>query len=209
MPALSYSNLVIASLIGHVFGDGYISAKKRQFEYINFDSNLRSIAEKEVYDAFRIQPISRKEKSIVFPSITGDILLAFGCLVSPKLYSTARVPEWIMNGTPEMKKAFLRAIFDDDGSVMFSENYKAKGGEVVYSLEEALSLVKNKEGEAFIFGGAEIFKLGIPYADKMYLSYIKQEYEGDTFFPNFNKEQWEIESTQDYPEFEFVILKRK
>ena len=131
-----FASPIVASLVGHVFGDGYISEKKRQFEYVNFDSNLRSIAEKEVYDAFRIQPISRKEKSIVFPSITGDILLAFGCLVSPKLYSTARVPEWIMNGTPEMKKAFLRAIFDDDGSVMFSEDYRAKGVNLAWTRHE-------------------------------------------------------------------------
>ena len=88
-------------------------------------------------------------------------------------------------------------------------NLQIPGADVCHSIEDALALAKKDNTDIFIIGGAEIFKVGIPYAHKMYLSYIKQEYEGDTYFPNFNKEQWEIESAQDYPEFEFVILKRK
>ena len=86
---------------------------------------------------------------------------------------------------------------------------KIPGADVCPSIETALELAKKDHTTIFIIGGAEIFKVGIPYADKMYLSFIKQDYTGDTYFPNFNKEEWEIESTKDYPDFEFVILQRK
>ena len=72
------SNPLIAALVGHSFGDGYIPAKKRQFEYINFDNGLLSTVEKKVENIFGIKPISRKENSLVFPSIVGDLWVLKG-----------------------------------------------------------------------------------------------------------------------------------
>ena len=121
------SNLLISSLVGHVFGDGCIDSKKRQFEYSNTNSNLLSEVESEVKSIFGIGPIRKTNTRIVYPSIIGDVLLVFGAPLAPKINSKNIVPEWITQGPDSFKKAFLKAIFNDDGSVMFSKSYNAKG----------------------------------------------------------------------------------
>jgi dihydrofolate reductase len=48
----------------------------------------------------------------------------------------------------------------------------------------------NGELETFIIGGAEIYKLGLPHARRLYLTEIDAVIEGDTFFPEFDRKQW-------------------
>ena len=85
------------------------------------------------------------------------------------------------------------------------------GADVCSSLDEALKKAKTYNKTTFIIGGAQIFKeaLDSGVVDKMYLSWIKHEYEGDTYFPEFNESKWTIEKREDHEEFEFVILKKK
>lgn len=60
------------------------------------------------------------------------------------------------------------------------ERYEANGCEIVNSLEEALLL----SGEdCFIIGGGEIYKQSLPIADKIYLTLIQEDFQGDTSFP--------------------------
>ncbi len=70
------------------------------------------------------------------------------------------------------------------------KNYKAEGGMLAHSLEEALSLVKNDE-EVFIAGGAEIYKLAMRIAHKLYITRVHHSFKGDTFFPVIGKEWFE------------------
>lgn len=58
---------------------------------------------------------------------------------------------------------------------------------IVSSIEDAIQLGKRKSGgeEVFIIGGGEIYALGISYADKLYLTLIDDEKEGDSFFPEY------------------------
>ena len=52
----------------------------------------------------------------------------------------------------------------------------------------------NSEEENFIIGGATIYKLLMPYANKMYITRINEEFEGDVYFPELDKKVWkEIE----------------
>jgi len=97
------------------------------------------------------------------------------------------------------------------------KNYKAEGAQVVHSLEDALNIAKeNGEHEAFIIGGGEIYKLGLAHADTMYLTEIHESFEGDAFFPEFDKDKWSEEerihhSTDEKHahSFDFVIYKKK
>ena len=50
----------------------------------------------------------------------------------------------------------------------------------------------NSDEENFIIGGATIYRLLMPYANKMYITEINQEFEGDVSFPEINKEEWNI-----------------
>lgn len=68
------------------------------------------------------------------------------------------------------------------------KEYEAKDCLVVHSLEDALVIAKQKnEKEVFVIGGAEIYQLVLPKANKLYLTEIDAEIEGDTFFPLFDK----------------------
>jgi dihydrofolate reductase len=73
-------------------------------------------------------------------------------------------------------------------------DYKVEGCEVVSSLEEALLLTNNN---CFIIGGGEIYKQSIDIADKIYLTLVHKELEGDTTFPELNKD-WAKISRKDF-----------
>lgn len=50
----------------------------------------------------------------------------------------------------------------------------------------------NSPEENFVIGGATIYRLLMPYANKMYITEIDQEFEGDVSFPQINKEEWNV-----------------
>lgn len=84
---------------------------------------------------------------------------------------------------------------------------------VVNNMAEAISLAKHAgEQELFIIGGAAIYQLGMPLANKLYLTEIDAELAGDTLFPEFNKAEWKEVSRRRHPAderhayaFDFVI----
>ena len=81
-----------------------------------------------------------------------------------------------------------------------NKNWKAEGVEVANSIEEALILAeKTSVKEIFIIGGAEIFKATLPKADRIYLTRIHHSFEGDAFFPEINKTEWELVKNRDCP----------
>lgn len=67
------------------------------------------------------------------------------------------------------------------------KKFKAMGGEVAHSVEEAIELAKKMEKEEIFFiGGGEIYKLVLPLTDRIYLTLVEEEVNGDTFFPNYS-----------------------
>ncbi|HWZ03909.1 MAG TPA: dihydrofolate reductase [Mucilaginibacter sp.] len=64
-----------------------------------------------------------------------------------------------------------------------------EGCEVVNSIEAALALCTG-EDEVFIVGGAEIYKQSMHLTDRIYLTIVHKEFEGDSFFPEINKSEW-------------------
>lgn len=64
---------------------------------------------------------------------------------------------------------------------------------VVHDLEEAIQKAKEIENEeAFILGGAQIYAQSLPLLDKIYLTRIYEDFEGDTSFPEFDLKKWEM-----------------
>ena len=88
---------------------------------------------------------------------------------------------------------------------------------VVNSLKEALTIAKsNGDQEPFIIGGGEIYKLALEenLVDKIYLTRIHTDFEGDTFFPKLSTD-WYIETQEKHPkdkrhmfDFTFLIYKK-
>ena len=75
-----------------------------------------------------------------------------------------------------------------------NSEYEVEGCEVVSSLEEALLLSAN---DCFIIGGGEIYKQSLELADKIYLTLVHKDFEGDTQFPELSKE-WAIIDNKDF-----------
>jgi len=95
--------------------------------------------------------------------------------------------------------------------------FKLDNAFVVNSLEESISLCKQKkQDKVFVIGGGQIYKQAFPIADTLYITEINQEFEGDTFFPEYDKNEWVEVSREHHPvddkhkySFDFVIYKRK
>lgn len=96
--------------------------------------------------------------------------------------------------------------------VTLQASYEAPGCEVRNSLDEVLQEYKNSEEEVFVIGGATIYRLALPYADKLYLTLVEDAPEdADAFFPDYS-EFTNIVSQEDHDngqyKFSFVEIMR-
>ncbi|MFF3100099.1 dihydrofolate reductase [Viridibacillus arvi] len=94
------------------------------------------------------------------------------------------------------------------------EEYAREGIVIVHSLEEALALAEKESEEIMIIGGEQIFRMTLPMADRLYVTKIEKQYEGDTFFPSYGDEwqvvsQSEVNETEDGLKFTYLVYERK
>jgi dihydrofolate reductase len=95
-----------------------------------------------------------------------------------------------------------------------SEHYQAPGCENSGSVEEILESFKNSNEEVFVIGGAQIYKLFLPHAHRLYLTKVGGEFDADAFFPEFGNEWKEISRDDHLPDethlfpYSFVIYER-
>ena len=99
-------------------------------------------------------------------------------------------------------------------NIVVSRNpaYQAPGATLAASLEEAL-LKAGKDEETFVIGGEELYRKAMPVAQKLYLTEINQDFDGDAFFPEVLTREWkEISRNQQKGasglEFFFVTYQR-
>lgn len=93
-----------------------------------------------------------------------------------------------------------------------NQSYKVEGAIVVHSLEDAIAACSNDQ-EVFLIGGAELYKDGLKLADKLYVTEIDAEFEGDAFFPEFNLSEWsagemETHTSTNGLSFRYLIYQR-
>jgi dihydrofolate reductase len=96
-------------------------------------------------------------------------------------------------------------------------DFEAPGCELAHSMEQAIALAQaHGHDEIFIIGGAEIYRQSLHLCQRIYLTEIHGEFEGDTFYPPLDKSQWEETSRTHHPAdarhshaFDFVIYERK
>ncbi len=97
------------------------------------------------------------------------------------------------------------------------KDFQAPGCILVNSIEDGIAMARAAgETELFIIGGSEIYALGMPHADLLYLTEIDTTLEGDTWFPSFNKNEWqelsriqhEADARHAYA-FDFVVYRQK
>ncbi|MFY7997259.1 MAG: dihydrofolate reductase [Candidatus Kapaibacteriota bacterium] len=75
--------------------------------------------------------------------------------------------------------------------------YYANGVDIAHSLKSALLLARQRgEGEVFVIGGEQMFAEALGVADRIYLTWIHADFDGDTHFPRFDQSQWrEVQRT--------------
>ncbi|HNX36796.1 MAG TPA: dihydrofolate reductase [Candidatus Cloacimonadota bacterium] len=61
---------------------------------------------------------------------------------------------------------------------------------ICHSLGEILEYIG--VNEAFVIGGAEIFRLFLPLASRLFITHIEAQLNGDTYFPDYDPNQWEM-----------------
>ena len=78
-------------------------------------------------------------------------------------------------------------------NIVVSRNpfFLAEGVLVAHSLEEALYMaMESGEKEAFVIGGGQLYQQAMAYLDKVYITRVDAEVDGDTYFPELSAHQW-------------------
>ncbi len=76
-------------------------------------------------------------------------------------------------------------------------DYAPEGVLVAHSVEQALQMAAGDD-EVFVAGGAQIYQQVLPRADRLYLTSIHEDFEGDTHFPEFEESDWKLISEEGY-----------
>ncbi|MBY0536871.1 MAG: dihydrofolate reductase [Chitinophagaceae bacterium] len=80
-----------------------------------------------------------------------------------------------------------------------NEDWKQEGVLVAKSLEQAIELAKTVDAkEAYVIGGGEIYKQALPYCNKLYITKVHTQIDGDTYFPKISEHEWERVSLLDF-----------
>lgn len=89
----------------------------------------------------------------------------------------------------------LPRVLPDRKHIVFTQNKEYyvndKDVEIIHDLKELLEYA-HSDLEYYVIGGAQIFELLLPQTDRMYLTKIYADFEGDTFFPEYDELEWEI-----------------
>ena len=88
----------------------------------------------------------------------------------------------------------------------------APGCRVAHSLEEALEAAAGAD-EVFVVGGADLYRVALPFAERLLLTEIRREFAGDAFFPAFDRAVFREISRESQPateslEYDFVEYRR-
>lgn len=92
-----------------------------------------------------------------------------------------------------------------------NKNFKLKAFpeiKILNNLEAAMHVAQSYP-EFMIIGGAKIYELFLPLANRLILSTILKTVEGDTYFPEIQWENWQLQQETFYPEFVNRIYQRK
>ena len=112
----------------------------------------------------------------------------------------------------------LGRVLPNRKHIVFTQNPDFKVNDenvkVVHSMLEIQEYIENKE-ENFVIGGAMIYNLLMPHVTKMYVTEIKEEFEGDTFFPKIDTEIWNevsrekgIQDEKNNLDYDYVVYEK-
>lgn len=80
--------------------------------------------------------------------------------------------------------------------------------EIARSIPEALEIAWRYDTNAFVAGGASIYRQFLPFATLMYLTHVQGEFQADTYFPEYKPEEWREVLRERHDGFAFVNYER-
>lgn len=99
-------------------------------------------------------------------------------------------------------------------------DYQPEGVKVVSTIEDAIQVAESVclidgQEEAMVMGGAEIYGLTLPHCERLYLTEVHAEVEGDAWFPEYDKSEWSEVTREDFKaegpnpfDYSFVVYER-
>ena len=85
-------------------------------------------------------------------------------------------------------------------------NFKADDAILVSNLKE---FIENVKEDIWVCGGATIYKICLPYANRLYISFVKGKYEGDAYFPQIDYSKYNLIFERDSEQVRYTIFERK
>lgn len=85
------------------------------------------------------------------------------------------------------------------------KNLKIDGVTMIYDL---VSFLENNKDDLWVVGGATIYKISLPYADRLYISFVKGEYEGDRYFPQIDFSKYNLIWENDTDKVRYTLFER-
>ena len=86
--------------------------------------------------------------------------------------------------------------------------WASEGVRTAPTVEQALSDARSLNDEVFVVGGAQVYQAALPYADRMVITHIDAEPEGDTWFPAVDWSQWRETARELYAGFAVATYER-
>lgn len=84
---------------------------------------------------------------------------------------------------------------DRENVIITSDKHFHPDGVVVFhTIEDALHHSRQEDRPVFVIGGETLYRQFLPFADRLYLTRIEDDFEGDTFFPEIDIVEWQIKS---------------
>lgn len=93
--------------------------------------------------------------------------------------------------------------------VLDREQRAIEGAAVCGSIPEALREARSYGTEIFVIGGASIYEQMLPYVERLHISHVKRNYEGDVYFPAYATADWKEVSREEYEDFTAVMYERQ
>lgn len=88
-----------------------------------------------------------------------------------------------------------------------NHNYSAPNRKIFHDIEECIGFLKDKGvAQAFVVGGAEIYKLAMPWIDEIFLSVVDYNGEADVYFPDWLGYEWICAEKKEFKRFTYSRL---
>jgi dihydrofolate reductase len=198
-------------------GDRYPEKSSRTVESAQTGTALKS---KPQLFKHRTQYLQHLMKISIIVAMTRDRVIGKNGTMPWHLPAEIKYFKWVTMGKPIVmgRKTFdsFRRVLPGRQNIVITRDpsFKFEGVEVVHSVDEALAIAGSGQ-EIMIIGGSDLYRQTMDRADRIYVTLIEADIEGDTFFPEIDFNDWrEVENVfcagneQNVYSMKFLILEK-